>query len=164
MWLNHTVKTLTGKKLVVIFLNFWNFLHFVVVILLFLKFVNMLDYFNLLGIILDFLLWITTAVCCSLKVTTNKSNNGSGKRVSLGQLPVTSSSSVIKGRNRSTSTFSTASSASACYSFHHLNPDNEYGNGGDGSDLPMGCQTSSGSKSQPCSHHPSFSGPSSVSR
>ena len=70
-----------------------------------------------------------------------------------GQLPVTSV--AFKGRNRSVSTFSTASSASACYAFHHLNPDNEIG--GDGSDLPMVCQASI---SQPCSHHPSFSGPS----
>ena len=70
-----------------------------------------------------------------------------------GQLPVTSAD--IRGRNRSTSTFSTASSASACFAFHHLNPD--YENGGDGSDLPMVCQSSI---SQPCSHHSSFSGPS----
>ena len=70
-----------------------------------------------------------------------------------GQLPVTSAG--IRGRNRSTSTFSTASSASACFAFHHLNPD--YENGGDGSDLPMVCQSSI---SQPCSHHSSFSGPS----
>ena len=72
-----------------------------------------------------------------------------------GQLPVTTS---FKGRNRSTSTFSTASSASACYTFHHLNPDQDCG---DGNDLPMACQTSI---SQPCSHHASFSGPSSNAR
>ena len=74
--------------------------------------------------------------------------------------PATSSSSAaggaFKGRNRSTSSFSTASSASACYNFHHLNPDTL----DDGSDLPMACQTSI---SQPCSHHASFSGPSSSS-
>ena len=80
----------------------------------------------------------------------------STKKGPICQLPVTSSSGY-KGRNRSTSTFSTASSASACYTFHHLNPDHEYG-GGDGSDLPMACQQTS--KSQPSSHHPSFSGPS----
>ena len=78
------------------------------------------------------------------------------KKGPICQLPVTSSTGY-KGRNRSTSTFSTASSASACYTFHHLNPDHDYG-GGDGSDLPMACQQTS--KSQPCSHHPSFSGPS----
>ena len=80
----------------------------------------------------------------------------STKKGPICQLPVTSSTGY-KGRNRSTSTFSTASSASACYTFHHLNPDHDYG-GGDGSDLPMACQQTS--KSQPCSHHPSFSGPS----
>ena len=92
-------------------------------------------------------------MCLIFKAPQIKANIN-GKKASIGQLPVTSSSGY-KGRNRSTSTFSTASSASACYTFHHLNPDHE--NGGDGSDLPMVCQTS---KSQPCSHHPSFSGPS----
>merc|ERR1719433_407397 len=45
----------------------------------------------------------------------------STKKGPICQLPVTSSTGY-KGRNRSTSTFSTASSASACYTFHHLNP------------------------------------------
>lgn len=85
---------------------------------------------------------------------TNTTGGGAGGTTSSSSV---AASSAFKGRNRSVSTFSTASSASACYNFQHLNPDTL----DDGSDLPMACQTSI---SQPCSHHASFSGPSSSSR